>query len=222
MNTLMIKAVKRFNRTMSVCEDLNVLKINNDGTFESYECDDFKPKTIDDLIKETEYQISLYYEGGHCLNDLKYEDSKEWVRRVRMLNRLFDTLNAMKKEEENKKFYERLKNTIDVYFPIDEKINVVLDSEGNYLYYIRRYDWSFAPWDKKWNNFNWWQTITPKLVDELFDENNKLHDGLQLGYYDLFKEWAKGELKELGKKIDEETRQGKHPLSEETLKKLIG
>ena len=214
----MIKAVKRFNKTMSICEDLNVLKINDDGIFEH---DDFKPTSIDDLIKETKYQISLYYENGHVLNDLRYESYKEWNRRVQMLKRLLNTLNDFKKTEEHKKFCERLEQTINVYFQ-NKNENIILDSEGNKLYYIREYDWVFAPWDKKHNNFNWWQTITPELVDELFDENNKLRNGLKLGYYDLFKEWAKKELKEVAKKIEEETRQGKNPLSEATLKRLLG
>lgn len=71
-------------------------------------------------------------------------------------------------------------------------------------------------------NFNWWQTITPELVDELFDENNKLRKEFKLGNYDLFKEWAKKELKEVAKKIEEETLQGKCPLSEATLKRPLG
>lgn len=96
MTQNMKKAVKRFNKIMSVCEDLNVLKINDDGTLQSYECDDFRPTCVEDLIKESKYQLSLYYEGGHSLNDLKYEDYKEWQSRVGKMRRLIDFLNSCK------------------------------------------------------------------------------------------------------------------------------
>lgn len=138
-----------------------------------------------------------------------------------MLKRLLNTLNDFKKSEENEKFYERLKRTINAYFQ-NKNENIILDSEGNKLYYIRVYDWVFASWDKKHNVFNGWQIITPSLIDELFDENNKLREEFKLGYYDLFAEWRKNEIKILGKKISQETQEGKNPLSEATLKRLLG
>lgn len=205
--TYMTKAINRFNKTMAVCEP--------------YQYASFKPTSIDDLINETKCQISFYYENGHVLNDLRYENYKEWNRRVQMLKRLLNTLNDFKKSEENEKFYERLKRTINAYFQ-NKNENIILDSEGNKLYYIRVYDWVFASWDKKHNVFNGWQIITPSLIDELFDENNKLREEFKLGYYDLFAEWRKNEIKILGKKISQETQEGKNPLSEATLKRLLG
>lgn len=96
MTENMKKAVKRFNKVMSICEDLNVLEIKEDGTLQAYYDQNFKPASIKDLIKESEYQLSLHYESGHSLNDLKYEDSKEWYRRVGMLKRLIKFLNLLK------------------------------------------------------------------------------------------------------------------------------
>ncbi len=91
-------AVKRFNKVMENCEDLNVLKINEDGTLVAYHDPDFRPKGIPDLIKETKYQLSLYYENGHALNDLLYKDSKTWRSKVGMLKRLIRFLKTLNQE----------------------------------------------------------------------------------------------------------------------------
>ena len=99
MDKTLIKAVKRFNSVMADCEDMNVLKINDDDTLVAYYDPDFKPKNISDLIKETEYQISLYYEGGHQCNELYYEDNKEWHRKVNRLKRLLVSLNKYKESD---------------------------------------------------------------------------------------------------------------------------
>ncbi len=96
MDKQLLKAVKRFNTVMQDCEDMNVLKINEDGSLQAYYDPDFKPKNISDLIKETEYQISLYYEGGHQCNDLYYDDNKEWHRKVGRLKRLLKSLQNIK------------------------------------------------------------------------------------------------------------------------------
>lgn len=96
MTENMKKAVKRFNKVMWICEEINVLKINEDGTLESYEDDCFKPTCVEDLIKESEYQLSLYYESGHDLNELYYDYNKEWHRQVGMLKRLVTFLNKCK------------------------------------------------------------------------------------------------------------------------------
>ena len=96
MTENMKKAVKRFNKVMNVCEDMNVLEIKEDGTLQAYYDSEFRPTCVEDLIKESKYQLSLYYEGGHSLNDLKYEDYNEWKSRVGMLKRLVTFLNKCK------------------------------------------------------------------------------------------------------------------------------
>ena len=96
MTENMKKAVKRFNKVMNVCEDMNVLEIKEDGTLQAYYDENFKPNCVEDLIKESKYQLSLYYEGGHSLNDLRYDDNKEWYRRISMLKRLIVFLNKCK------------------------------------------------------------------------------------------------------------------------------
>ena len=100
MTNSLRKAVNRFNRTMQVCEDMNVLEIKEDGTLQAYYDSYFKPSSIDELIKESKYQLSLYYEGGHSLEELYYENNKEWHRRVNMLKRLINSLKKIKTEEE--------------------------------------------------------------------------------------------------------------------------
>ncbi len=96
MTNNMLKAVKRFNKVMNVCEDMNVLEIKEDGTLQAYYDSEFRPTCVEDLIKESKYQLSLYYEGGHSLNDLRYEDSREWWSRVGKLERLIKFLNECK------------------------------------------------------------------------------------------------------------------------------
>lgn len=99
MDEILLKAVKRFNRVMVICEDMNVLEIKEDGTLQAYYDPDFKPKSIDDLIKETKYQYSLYFEGGHALNDFRYEYPKEWRSCVNKLERLIAFLQKCKEEQ---------------------------------------------------------------------------------------------------------------------------
>lgn len=96
MTENMKKAVKRFNKVMNVCEDMNVLEIKEDGTLQAYYDENFKPNCVEDLIKESKYQLSLYFESGHSLNDFKYEYPKEWRSRVGMLKRLIKFLNECK------------------------------------------------------------------------------------------------------------------------------
>ena len=95
MDKKLLQAVKRFNKVMSDCEDMNVLKINDDDSLVAYYDPDFKPKNISDLIKETEYQLSLYYEDGHDLNELYYNDNKEWHRKILRLKRLIISLKKL-------------------------------------------------------------------------------------------------------------------------------
>ncbi|MBO6131011.1 MAG: hypothetical protein J6P28_03485 [Treponema sp.] len=98
MTDNLLKAVKRFNKVMDICEELNVLKVNSDGTLQAYLDGDFKPTCIEDLIKESEYQLSIHYESGHSLNDLRYEHYKEWKSQVGMLKRLIAFLNKCKEQ----------------------------------------------------------------------------------------------------------------------------
>lgn len=86
MDKELLKAAKAFNRIMNVIEDLNVLNISENGELSTHD-GEFKPKTISDLVKESEYQLSCFYEGGHTLNDMYYDNNKEWHRRVGMLKR---------------------------------------------------------------------------------------------------------------------------------------
>lgn len=118
--------------------------------------------------------------------------------------------------EYSRKLYNRLRKTIDVYSQYG-KYNLVCDSNGNKLYYIKSDNWFFASWNKEKNRFGLWTPITEALVDELFDKHNKLRDGFVMGYYDMFKEWATGELKSLVKQI----ASGEKTLSEEGLKMLF-
>lgn len=85
-----LKAAKAFNRIMNVVEDLNILAISDDKESFSTHDGDFKPQNISDLVKECEYQMSLFYESGHTLNDMKEYDNKEWHRRVNMLKRFIN------------------------------------------------------------------------------------------------------------------------------------
>ena len=118
--------------------------------------------------------------------------------------------------EYSRKLFNRLRKTIDVYFQYG-KYNLVCDSNGNKLYYIKSDNWFFASWNKEENKFGLMTPITEALVDELFDKHNKLRDGFVMGYYDMFKEWATGELKSLVKQI----ASGEKTLSEEGLKMLF-
>lgn len=99
MDKILLKAVRRFNKVMEICEDMDVLEIKEDGTLQACYDPDFKPKSIDDLIKESLYQHSLYFEGGHSLNDFRYESPKEWRSRVGKLERLIAFLQKCKEEQ---------------------------------------------------------------------------------------------------------------------------
>lgn len=98
MDKILLKAVNRFNKVMEVCEDLNVLEIKNDDTLQAYQDPDFRPNSVSDLIKETKYQYSLYFEGGHALNDLKYQNYTEWKSRIGKLERLLKFLGKCREE----------------------------------------------------------------------------------------------------------------------------
>ena len=206
MTKFLEKATNRFNKVMQLCISSN---LQENEIFLSSEI------TYENLIEKTKYCLSYYKNKSINI------DKKERTRKINMLKRLVSTLNSLKDRENASKFYDRLERTINLVF-FEEKCNLVSDKEGNFKYYIRAYDWVFAPWDEKYQNFHWWQTITPELIEELFDENDKLRDCFVVGYYDLYKEWAKRELKELGKKIQKEELEGKHPLSEDTLRRILG
>lgn len=77
------KAVKRYNDIMdSICREHLTI-----GTRFSEDTDNWN---IRDLVAECDYQLSCYYEGGHCNADMRYGDAEErkaWRRETGRLER---------------------------------------------------------------------------------------------------------------------------------------
>ena len=81
------KAVKRYNDIMN---DLG-LEHNTIGTRLSEGTENWN---IRDLIAEADYQLSCYYEDGHCCGELRYSDDayerQMWRRDVGRLTRFIN------------------------------------------------------------------------------------------------------------------------------------
>ena len=80
------KAVKRYNDIMyDLCREYLTI-----GTDFSEHTDGWN---IRDLVAEADYQLSCYYEDGHCNGDMRYgepEEQKMWRREVGRLTRFIN------------------------------------------------------------------------------------------------------------------------------------
>lgn len=78
------KIIDRYNNIMfTICrEHLTIGTRFSEGT-ENW--------NIRDLVAECDYQLSCYYEIGHCNNDMKNEDRKCWISETGKLKRFINS-----------------------------------------------------------------------------------------------------------------------------------
>lgn len=74
------KAVERYNGIMnSICREH--LTIGTDFS------EDTENWNIRDMVAECDYQLSTYYEGGHCNEEMRREDYSTWRSETGKLSR---------------------------------------------------------------------------------------------------------------------------------------
>lgn len=57
-------------------------------------------KSVEEMVKECEYWLSCYYEGGHAREDMRHEDEEERKRWRSEVGKLKRFINAYKVSEE--------------------------------------------------------------------------------------------------------------------------
>ena len=77
------RAKREYNTIMFNC-GLDYLTINTEYS------EDTDGWNLRDMVAECDYQLSTYYEGGHCNNDLKNDDPKTWRSETGRLKRFID------------------------------------------------------------------------------------------------------------------------------------